>query len=63
VDDAGGSDRMTLHIELCDAARANAEAIVATMRNVTKLRGEVAVEAVGHLANDGKVIDDIRKQT
>jgi len=63
VDDAGGSDRMTLHIELCDVARADTEAIVATMRNVTKLRGEVAVEAAGHLANDGKVIDDTRKHT
>jgi phenylacetate-CoA ligase len=38
-----------------------AEAIVASMREVTKLRGEVAFHAPGQLANDGKVIEDLRK--
>jgi len=28
---------------------------------VTKLRGEVVVRRTGELANDGKVIDDVRK--
>jgi phenylacetate-CoA ligase len=34
---------------------------VATIRELTKLRGELALHAPGELANDGKVIDDIRK--
>ena len=38
-----------------------AEAIVASIRDVTKLRGEVAFRAPGELPNDGKVIDDVRK--
>jgi len=61
VDNPDGNDRMTLHVEVAGAATARAEAIVATMRDVTKLRGEVAVRAPGELANDGKVIDDTRK--
>jgi phenylacetate-CoA ligase len=61
VDNADGSDRMTLHIEVRDAATTDADAIIATMRDVTKLRGDVAVEPAGQLANDGKVIDDTRK--
>ena len=31
------------------------------MREVTKLRGEVAFAAPGTLPNDGKVIEDLRK--
>lgn len=58
VDNPGGNDRMTLHIEASDAV--SAEAVVASMREVTKLRGEVALHAVGELANDGKIIDDTR---
>jgi phenylacetate-CoA ligase len=38
-----------------------AEAVVATIRDVTKLRGEVRAVAPGDLPNDGKVIDDRRK--
>jgi phenylacetate-CoA ligase len=60
VDNPDGVDRMTLHVEGVDAA-GSAEAIVATMREVTKLRGEVAFHAPGDLANDGKVIEDLRK--
>ena len=37
------------------------EAIVATIRDVTKLRGEVELAAPGSLPNDGKVIEDLRK--
>jgi phenylacetate-CoA ligase len=60
VDNPGGSDRMTLNVETAGAAPA-ADAIVATIRDVTKLRGEVAFRAPGELPNDGKVIDDVRK--
>jgi phenylacetate-CoA ligase len=54
------SDRMTLRCEAADAPGL-AEAIAATVRDVTKLRGEVAFVAAGGLPNDGKVIEDARK--
>jgi phenylacetate-CoA ligase len=60
VDNAGGVDHMTLHAETAGAAPA-VEAIVGTIREVTKLRGEVAFRAPGELPNDGKVIDDRRR--
>jgi phenylacetate-CoA ligase len=37
------------------------EAIVHSIRDVTKLRGEVELVAPGSLPNDGKVIEDLRK--
>lgn len=57
-----GNDEMTLHCEVADtgAAQSEAEAIVASIRDVTKLRGEVKLVATGSLPNDGKVIDDAR---
>ena len=61
VDNPGLNDRMTL---MCEAAgggsEALASAISASIREVTKLRGEVAFLPSGALANDGKVIDDLR---
>lgn len=61
VDNPGGNDRMTLHVETAGGATLRSDAIVASIRDVTKLRGEVALCAPGELANDGKVIDDLRK--
>jgi phenylacetate-CoA ligase len=61
VDSAEGADRMTLHAEVADNRSTSAEAIAASMREVTKLRGEVSFHAPGQLANDGKVIEDLRK--
>ena len=61
VDNQEGGDRMTLHVEVADNASSDAGSIVATLRDVTKLRGEVRFHAPGELANDGKVIDDARK--
>ncbi len=61
VDNPEGNDRMTLHVEVADNASSNADAIIATIRDVTKLRGEVSFQAPGALANDGKVVDDVRK--
>ena len=57
-----GSDVMTLHCETDGAAQddAGAAAIVATIRELTKLRGAVQWSAPGTLPDDGKVIDDIR---
>jgi phenylacetate-CoA ligase len=61
VDNPDGNDRMTLQCEAVDPGSGLAEAIAASIREVTKLRGDVALVAVQSLANDGKVIDDIRK--
>lgn len=61
VDNPDGNDRMTLHVEIPANASSHAEGIVASIREVTKLRGEVAFRAPGELPNDGKVIDDVRK--
>jgi phenylacetate-CoA ligase len=61
VDNLQGVDRMTLHVEMPDNRSTIAEAIVASIREITKLRGEVSFHAPGQLANDGKVIDDLRK--
>jgi phenylacetate-CoA ligase len=61
VDNASGADTMTLHVEVpaCDAS--TREAILASIREVTKLRGEIKVCEAGELANDGKVIEDLRR--
>ena len=52
---------MTLHCELAVPVEGLADAIAASIRELTKLRGEVSFCAPGSLANDGKVIDDIRR--
>ncbi len=58
-----GNDSMVLHAEVAGDGRPDIEAIVATIRDVTKLRGEVAIRKSGELPNDGKIIDDTRKFT
>ncbi len=60
VDNPDGTDRMTLHVE-APAGSVDPAAVVATIRDVTKLRGEVVLRGAGELANDGKVIDDVRR--
>ena len=55
------NDRMTLMAECPSAPDGLATALADSLRDVTKLRGEVALVAVGTLANDGKVIEDARK--
>jgi phenylacetate-CoA ligase len=55
------NDRMTLKAEVAAAAEGLAQAVAATIRDVTKLRGDVALVAPGTLPNDGKVIEDARK--
>ena len=56
-----GSDRMTLKCEVSEKSPGLNEAIVASIREVTKLRGEVELVEPGSLPNDGKVIEDLRK--
>jgi phenylacetate-CoA ligase len=55
------NDRMTLHVECTGRPDGLAGAIAGSLREVTKLRGEVALVAPGSLANDGKVIEDARR--
>jgi len=56
-----GAERMILKCEVAGAPAGLAEAVVASIRDLTKLRGEVELVAPGSLPNDGKVIDDLRK--
>ncbi|HEX2648684.1 MAG TPA: AMP-binding protein [Burkholderiales bacterium] len=61
VEGETGNDRMTLKCEVKGRPAGLAEAIVASIREVTKLRGEVELADAGSLPNDGKVIEDLRK--
>ena len=54
------NDRMTLHAEANETPEGLAAAVAATLREVTKLRGEVQLAAPGSLPRDGKVIEDRR---
>ena len=54
------NDRMTLRAEVAGAPAGLAEAVAGSIRDVTKLRGDVALVAPGSLPNDGKVIEDAR---
>ena len=61
VDNPGGADRMTLHCEVAAGSDALKAAIETSLREITKLRGEVAFRKPGELPNDGKVIEDAKK--
>jgi phenylacetate-CoA ligase len=61
VEGQTGDDRMTLRCEARERPGGLAEAIVTSIRDVTKLRGAVELVAPGSLPNDGKVIEDLRK--
>jgi phenylacetate-CoA ligase len=54
------NDVMTLHCEVDDLTY-DTSAIVDTIRDITKLRGDVKLVARGSLPNDGKVIEDARR--
>jgi phenylacetate-CoA ligase len=61
VANEAGEDRMTLRVEREGAQDAGlAASVEATLREVSKLRGEVRFEQPGSLPNDGKVIEDAR---
>lgn len=58
-----GSDVMTLHCELqpdCLASTELKQAIINSLREVSKLRGEVIFVEMNSLPADGKLIDDLR---
>jgi phenylacetate-CoA ligase len=61
VSGEAGADQMTLKCEVRERPAALADAIIASIREVTKLRGEVELVEAGSLPNDGKVIEDLRK--
>jgi phenylacetate-CoA ligase len=61
VEGEAGNDRMTLKCEARKRFPGMEETLVASIRDVTKLRGEVELVDPGSLPNDGKVIDDLRK--
>jgi phenylacetate-CoA ligase len=55
------NDVMTLHCEMAAPPDpALTAAIVASVRDVTKLRGEVQYAPPGSLAQDGRIIEDLR---
>jgi phenylacetate-CoA ligase len=59
--DAERNDVMTLRCEVKVRSGGLSQAIAGTLREVCKLRGEVAFLDSGSLPNDGKVIEDLRK--
>jgi len=61
IEGEAGNDRMTLKCEVSARPLDLNEALVHSIREVTKLRGEVELVAPGSLPNDGKVIEDLRK--
>ena len=63
IEGESGEERMTLHCEARERPAGLAEAIVASIRDVTKLRGDVLLVEPGSLPNDGKVIEDKRRYT
>ena len=57
---AGDADTMTLRCEVRERRAGLADAIATSVRDLTKLRGEVELVEPGTLPNDGKVIEDVR---
>ena len=55
------NDAMALHVEVAGRPEGLAARVADSVREVTKLRGEVVLCAPGSLPNDGKVIEDARR--
>ena len=60
VDNPGGADRMVLRCETGGGGEGLARDLLGSLREITKLRGEVVFVGPGDLPNDGKVIEDSR---
>ena len=62
VVEGGGraDDRMTLRVETGTPVEGLVEHVARTIRDVTRLRGDVELVVPGRLPNDGKVIEDLR---
>ncbi|MNW19876.1 hypothetical protein D3C71_2200440 [compost metagenome] len=54
------NDQMSLQVETRELGVGLAEQIADAVREITKLRAEVALLRPGELPNDGKVIEDAR---
>jgi phenylacetate-CoA ligase len=54
------NDQMSLQVEAADHSETLKSAIEQAVRDITKLRADVSLVAVGSLPNDGKVIEDAR---
>ena len=61
VDRVENVDVMTLYCEVAGEPPGLAAALAESLQAVCKLKGRVTFARVGGLANDGKVIDDVRK--
>lgn len=61
VTNPDSTDLMTLSCECGGSGTELEQAIIETVRDVTKLRADVRLVAIGSLPNDGKVIEDARK--
>jgi phenylacetate-CoA ligase len=57
IENADGEDRMTLKV----AGAGDARAVEGSLRDVTKVRGEVVIVEPAALPDDGKVIEDLRR--
>ena len=55
------NDRMTLHIECEGRPEGLVQAVAQSLRDITKLRGDVQLHALNTLPNDGRVIEDTRR--
>ncbi len=60
VERVAAADHMRLVVEASEPGEGLGEALVASLRETTSLRGEVLIVAPGTLPNDGKVVDDRR---
>lgn len=56
----GDQDVMVLHVEPGEGATPDAQALAASLADVTKLKGTIEIAGAGTLPNDGKVISDER---
>ena len=54
------NDQMQLQVEAAEHSTDLKTAIEQAVRDITKLRADVSLAAVGSLPNDGKVIEDAR---
>ena len=56
-----GADTLTLHAEVEGRPEGLAALLAEALRDVTRLRGEIELQALGSLPRDGKVIEDLRR--
>ena len=60
VDNTNHVDVMTLQCEVADGSDQLKSKIASSLHTICKLKGDVVFHQPGTLANDGKIIDDIR---